>query len=209
MSSLELSGVNLCCCKKATKEDWGIKIRKAPKSSTVMLLPPVCLPSIKTWFFPLNHHHSSALHPKTTWRLSPTPAPLLNSVCSTPKTWLKTGKKCCGSRENLHFFKSPPLWCPHGHGWKGCSKAFRRMGAFLGKTVTSEPSDHSTSNVFGDRSKGSWQGTAITEPPLLPVLSSPPASNTQTFSSISLLFSKAGSASGSLSPWIQHCYRHW
>lgn len=137
---------------------------------------------------------------------------LLLLPCST----LSPRHQRCGSKQarsvvvqekNLHFFKSSPLWCPHGHGWKGCSKAFRRMRVFLGKTVTSEPSDHSTSNVFGDRSKSSWQGTAITEPPLLLVLSSPPASNTQTFFIISLLFSKAGSASGS--SWIQHCYRHW
>lgn len=121
MSSVKLSSVNLCCCKEATKEDWGINTRKAPKSSVVMFLPPVCPPPTKTcWFFPLNHHTLSATtYPKTTLRLNPTPAPLLNSASSTPKMWLKTDKKCYGSTENLHFFKSPPFWCSHGHAGDG------------------------------------------------------------------------------------------
>lgn len=32
-------------------------------------------------------------------------------------------------------------------------QTFRRMGPFLVKTVTSEPSEHSTSNVFGTGAK--------------------------------------------------------
>lgn len=143
MSSVKLSSVNLCCCKEATKEDWGINTRKAPKSFVVMLLPPVCPPPTKTcWFFPLNHHHSSVFFPlnhhipsaiicpKSTLRLSPTPAPLLNSASLTPKMWLKTGKKCCGSTENLHFFNSPPFWCPHGHAGEGY-KGIKHTGGKL------------------------------------------------------------------------------
>ena len=47
-------------------------------------------------------------------------------------------------------------------------KAFRRMRPFQGKAVTSEPSDHTTNNIFGNRSKGSQRRAAIIAATLAP-----------------------------------------